>query len=97
MVRILIYVAVIMLGFFLSKKGFIPKSLEKRAVKFQTLSLFLLLGTMGYKIGGDEKILANFHRIGMESFLISFFGIAFSVALTFLVFKFLRKRGEAKC
>ncbi|MGL4402218.1 MAG: LysO family transporter [Fusobacteriaceae bacterium] len=96
MIRILVYVVVIILGFLLSKKGFIPKAMQKRAVKFQTFSLFLLLATMGYKIGGDEKILANFHRIGMESFLISFFAITFSVALTFLVFKFLRRRGEAK-
>lgn len=100
MTTILIYVAVIALGFFLSKKGFISRSIEKRTGKLQTYSLFLLLGTMGYKIGADDKIISNFHKIGLESFIISFSAVSFSILFTFIglraATKF-KKRVDERC
>lgn len=100
MSTILIYIAVIALGFFLSKRGYISKSIEKRTGKLQAYSLFLLLGTMGYKIGADEKIIANFYKIGFESFIISSFAIIFSVIFTSIGIKILSKSkegGEERC
>lgn len=97
MVTILIYIAVIAFGFILSKRGFISKSIEKRTGKLQTYSLFLLLGTMGYKIGADEKIISNFHKIGYESFVVSAFAIVFSVLFTFLGVKVIsRVKGKVE-
>ncbi|MGL5123394.1 MAG: LysO family transporter [Fusobacteriaceae bacterium] len=92
MLRILLYVVIILIGIYLSKKKLIPKSIDKRTGKLQTLSLFFLLGTMGYKIGTDETILSNLHKIGLESFIIAFFTIVGSILCTKIVFKIIRKK-----
>ena len=43
------------------------KIIDRKVGLLQTLSLFFLLGVMGYKIGSDDKIIANFHILGLES------------------------------
>ncbi|MGL4688390.1 MAG: LysO family transporter [Fusobacteriaceae bacterium] len=92
MLRILLYVGIILIGVYLSKKKLIPEGVDRRTGKLQTLSLFFLLGTMGYKIGTDEAILSNLHRIGLESFIIAFFTILGSVLCTKIVFKVISKK-----
>ncbi len=92
MLRILLYVGIILIGAYLSKKGVIPKRIDKSVGKLQTLSLFFLLGTMGYKIGTDDEIISNLHRIGIESFIIAFFSIVGSVVCTKVIFKIIAKK-----
>ena len=92
MLRILLYILIISLGCFLSSKGYMSKKVQNKSALLQTASLFLLLGTMGYKIGSDEKIISDFHTIGFQSLTISIFSIIFSVLTTYFVFKVIKKK-----
>lgn len=92
MLQILIYIMIIFTGFILSRKNIISKRIISKTAKFQTYSLFFLLGVMGYKIGSDDKILSNLHTIGIESFITAALAILCSIGLTFIVFKILGKK-----
>lgn len=100
MSQILVYIIIIFTGAFLAKKKLIPNSIKKRLGLMQTISLFILLGTMGYKIGIDDSILANFHIIGKQSVILAVCTAGFSVLFTFICFsgfKFLtKKQGDNK-
>lgn len=84
--QILVYVVIMSLGAFLAKKKLIPQSIKKRLGTFQSISLFILLGTMGYKIGIDDSILSNFKIIGKQSIIFALFTAGGSVLFTYLFF-----------
>ena len=50
------------------------------------MSLFILLGAMGYKIGVDDEILSNFHIIGKQSVIFALCTAGGSVLFTYLCF-----------
>ena len=56
---IILYVAIILVGYFITKKGLIPKFIDNKVGMLQSFSLFFLLGMMGYKIGADESYFLN--------------------------------------
>ena len=56
---IILYVAIILVGYFITKKGLIPKFIDDKVGMLQSFSLFFLLGMMGYKIGADESYFLN--------------------------------------
>lgn len=87
MLRILFYIVIICAGFLLSKFSFLPKGIYKKIEKFQSFSLFFLLAVMGYKVGSDNEIISNFHRIGLEALVVSVLTIIFSVLFTYMVFR----------
>lgn len=89
--RIILYVVIIGIGFILSNKKLIPDFFKRKISLFQTLSLFFLLGIMGYKIGADKEIISNLHKIGFQALLVGSLSIVFSIVITFLFF---RKKGE---
>lgn len=91
MARILLYVIIISIGFFLSKYKIIPLYLKSKTAFLQCCSLFFLLGIMGYKIGADNNIIQEFPKIGTQAFVISLFSIGGSIFITKLFFN--RKGG----
>ncbi|WP_432204948.1 LysO family transporter [Cetobacterium somerae] len=91
MSRILLYIFIISCGFFLSKYNLIPLKLKIKTSILQTLSLFFLLGVMGYKIGSDDKIISEFPTLGFQALIIAIFSILGSILITKFLFK---KRGE---
>ncbi len=96
--QILLYIAIISLGAFLAKKQLIPSGIKKRLGTFQSISLFILLGTMGYKIGVNDNIIANFKTIGKQSVIFALLTAGGSVLFTYLCFMgikaFSRKKEE---
>lgn len=98
--QIILYVFILILGATLVRKKLIPSFIEKKLGTLQTISLFILLGTMGYKIGINETIIKNFGSIGFQASIFAFLTCIFSVIITFLLFKLFRfssKNKEDKC
>ncbi|WP_206039023.1 MULTISPECIES: hypothetical protein [Fusobacterium] len=89
--QILIYIIILVFGAMLVRKNLIPQAVKEKLRLLQTISLFILLGTMGYKIGIDDKIIANISKIGIQSLIFAICTTTFSVAFTYLCFKTLKK------
>ena len=86
MLDIFIYVCIILFGVFLVRKKLVPKKLLKKVSLLQSLSLYLLLGAMGYKIGSDDRLISNLHVLGVKALIISVFAIVFSIAFVKLFY-----------
>lgn len=86
MLDILLYISIIFVGFIISKKKLIPKLMLKKIIHFQSASLFILLGFMGYKIGADKKLISSLPNIGLQAFIISIFSIIFSILFVYLFY-----------
>lgn len=84
---IILYVAIILVGYFITKKGLIPKFIDDKVGALQSLSLFFLLGMMGYKIGADSELLSKFHILGINSIIITVCAILGSIILVHLVYR----------
>lgn len=84
--QILLYVAIISLGAMVAKKDLIPKSMKKRLGTFQSISLFIILGAMGYKIGINDNILSNFKTIGGQAVVFAVCTAGGSILFTYLCF-----------
>ncbi|MFK4785962.1 hypothetical protein [Fusobacterium sp. MFO224] len=98
--QIILYVFTLILGATLVRKNLIPSCIEKKLGMLQTISLFILLGTMGYKIGINETIIKNFGNIGLQAIIFAVLTCVFSVIVTFLLFKLFKlifKEKEEKC
>lgn len=87
MFQIILYFAIITLGFIIGKYNLIPSILKKHLNFFQSLSLFILLTIMGYKIGSNPKIISNLYTIGINSLLIAIFSMIGSFLITFFIFR----------
>ena len=87
------YLAIMIIGYLISRFNIVPEYMNKRIEKLQTIALYIMLGAMGYKIGTNKKILDNIYILGGKSFVIAFITIAFSVILVHIVYK---KRGGKK-
>ena len=59
MQTIILYIIIILLGFFITKKQLIPNKLKTKIGHLQNFALYFLLCFMGYKIGADDKIINN--------------------------------------
>ena len=79
MLDIFIYICIILFGVFLVRKKLFPEKLLKKVSLLQSLSLYLLLGAMGYKIGSDDRLISNLHILGVKALIISVFAIVFSI------------------
>ena len=79
MLDIFIYVCIILFGVFLVRKKLFPEKLLKKVSLLQSLSLYLLLGAMGYKIGSDDTLISNLHILGVKALIIAVFAIVFSI------------------
>lgn len=79
MLDIFIYVCIILFGVFLVRKKLVPEKLLKKVSLLQSLSLYLLLGAMGYKIGADDRLISNLHVLGVKALIITASAIIFSI------------------
>lgn len=94
--QILFYVIIITLGAVLAKKQMIPSVIKKRLGLCQSIALFILLGTMGYKIGVDDGIIANFKIIGKQSVIFAVLTAGCSVLFTYLCFMGIKALNSGK-
>jgi len=85
---ILFLSAGIAIGFFfnLSEKS------KKTNSNIQLLGLVLLLFSMGISIGANDKIVNSIGKIGFQSFLFAFFSIVSTIAVGFVISKFVYRR-----
>ena len=79
MLDILIYICIILFAVFLVRKELLPQNLLNKISLLQSLSLYCLLGAMGYKIGSDDRLISNLHILGIKALVISVFAIVFSI------------------
>lgn len=87
MQTIILYVIIILIGFFIAKKKIIPENLKNKVSHFQTGSLFFLLGFMGYKIGANDDIINNLSQLGIQAIIITAFAIIFSILIVFIIYR----------
>lgn len=91
MLDIFIYICIIVLGAVLVRKGVLPECILKRVSLLQSLSLYILLGAMGLKIGSDKELMSNLHILGLKSFVIAVFTIVFSIGFVKIIYRGDRK------
>ncbi len=77
--QIILYLIIMIIGAFIGSRGFIPKRVDDKLSSLQTFCLLFLLAVMGYKIGINNDILSNFHKIGFKAFFIAALCITFSI------------------
>ena len=82
--RLLMYLAVILLGALVGAKASLGDQLKKRLGSIQTACLLLLLGVMGIKIGMDQGVVDSFLQIGYRAVVMSIFTISFSILAVML-------------
>lgn len=87
MTDIFIYVCIMVFGAILVRKNFLPKFILKKISILQTLSLYILLGAMGLKIGADKDLIKSLHILGLKSFIIAILTIIFSIIFVKLVYR----------
>ena len=94
MSSVLLYLGLLIIGGFLSYRGYIHKSFMAKIDKLQLACLFTLLFIMGMRIGMDDKILDAFAQIGLHAVLFSLATIGGSILFVHLFVKLFKgKRG----
>jgi uncharacterized membrane protein YbjE (DUF340 family) len=89
-----LYLALLIIGGFLSYRGWIHKGLSEKIDKLQLACLFLLLFVMGLRIGMDDRVISAFAQIGFHAVLFGIFTIFGSVLCVHLMVKLYdRKKG----
>ncbi len=78
------------LGFLLRDR----EKIVKISSKLLMFSLYILLLFLGISIGKDEKIMENLPILGVNSMLISIFGILGSSFFAYLFYTFFMKKDE---
>lgn len=93
--RVLMYFAILFLGYILGKKDKISNELYKKLNTIQNICLFFLLFIMGIKIGLDETVINSFLSIGYKATIISLVTIIVTILITKAISKFIfSKKGE---
>lgn len=91
---ILLYIAVLLLGGFISARGFLKPGVEKQADRLLNGSLFVLIFMMGIKIGMDENVLNSFRTIGVQALVLAVSSVVFSIVGVRLVAKYVLRWEE---
>mgnify|MGYP000858769715 CR=1 FL=1 len=87
MSSILLYLALLIVGGFLSYRGWIHKGLSEKIDKLQLACLFALLFVMGIRIGMDDRVIEGFAQIGLHAILFGISTIVGSVLMVHLAVK----------
>lgn len=85
--RIFLYFGLLAVGWFLSNKGYIHEKLIAKISNIQTIFLFLLIFTMGIRLGMNKQVISSIGQIGFKSVVFTLFTAGFSVVFVFLVRK----------
>ncbi len=91
---ILIYIAVLLSGGFISARGFLKPGVEKLADRLLNGTLFVLIFMMGIKIGMDENVVNGFRTIGIQALVLAVSSVAFSIAGVRMVAKYVLRWEE---
>lgn len=84
-------------GLFLGNRGLLPQRLLRLTDKVTLGGLYLLLFTMGAKIGTDPVVLSNLAALGWQALVLALAAVAGSVACLWLLERnLLRTAGPAK-
>lgn len=94
MLDIFIYICIILFGVFLVKSKILPNFILKKISTYQSIALYILLTSMGIKIGMDKKLISNLHIMGVKSFFITIFAVVFSILFVNIIYK--NKKGSDK-
>ncbi|SRR6056297_1862983 len=81
---VLIMTAGILVGYLLRSK----KRLILGSEKMTIWAIYLLLFLLGVAIGSDERIVQNLPKLGWEAFLLTIGGVAGSIILASLTYRF---------
>lgn len=91
---ILLYIAVLLLGGFISARGFLKPGVEQQADRLLNGSLFALIFMMGIKIGLDENVLNSFRTIGIHALALVVSSVVFSMLGVRLVARYVLRWEE---
>lgn len=87
MTQILIYLIIVSFGVFLTKKNILPNFIKSKLGYLQNIALFILIATIGYKIGIDDSLLSNIKNIGVDALILAIFTGGGSIIVTYVSFK----------
>lgn len=87
METIILYILIILIGFFIAKKQIIPNKIKNKIGYLQNFALYFLLCFMGYKIGSDDKIINNISELGVQALTITLFILFSTVLIVSLIYK----------
>ncbi|MDD3243482.1 MAG: LysO family transporter [Eubacteriales bacterium] len=88
--------AVLGAGWALGRWIKLPAKGQKALSLAQSICIWVLIFTMGVRLGADEKVLANFATLGWRALVITVLAVAGSVALAYVTAKLLNKREEKR-
>lgn len=92
---LLLYIALLLLGMFLSRKKLFGHRVYDSMEKIQMGCLMVLLFAMGMNLGMNDEILNSFAAIGIKGILFGLITIVFSVLFVFISNRlFIGKRGR---
>lgn len=91
MSSILLYLLLLIAGGFLSYRGVVSQKLFDKMEHIQLICLFILLFTMGLRIGMDDRVIKAFLKLGIHATLFAFVSVLFSVLMVWLFRKALLK------
>ena len=94
MSSILLYLGLLIVGGFLSYKGWIHQKLMGKIDHLQLACLFALLFIMGMRIGMDDQILDAFAKIGLHAVLFSFGTVFGSILIVHVLVKLFHQKKE---
>lgn len=89
--RILLYVAIILLGAFMGSSGKLSVKFTDKLSKLQFASLLFMLFIMGINIGVNDDVVKGFYKIGFQAVVLAAFSIAFSILFVKLVSGFVSR------
>lgn len=87
--RILLYISLMLLGFIVGRKGNLGKALIKKLDSIQLVCLLFLLFIMGVSMGIDPNVMSSFSFLGFKGIIFASFSIIFSVFFIFIMNKIL--------
>ncbi len=87
MSSILLYLILLVAGAFLSYRGVVSKKVFDKVEHIQMACLYILLFTMGLRIGMDDRVIKAFLKIGIHATLYAAISVVFSVVMVLLLRK----------
>jgi len=74
----------LLIGVLIAYKGLLPENLYSFTDKLTLVGLFLLLFTMGVKIGINSELVSNLNALGFKAMMLSLGSISGSIILLFI-------------
>lgn len=89
--RLLMYLAILIIGAFIGARGISKKEFLGKLELIQNLCLLFLLLIMGIRIGIDKQVLSSFFELGYQALILSLCSIICSVLLVKIFKSYLEK------